>query len=257
MEPLFIGPQHMQLYGVYHAPVAGASRSGASALLCPPAGQEYMRTHRAYRWLAERLSKRGYHVLRFDYPGLGDSSGAMTDQTLDSWAAAARLASDELAAIGGQAQHAVVATRLGTAVAASAFAGVPLRSMVLWEPRSRPYDYILEALEIVGSGGESRANFVNDAGDLHFNGFCYPRALLDSLQHRTLADCDFSKVERVLLVTGRSKAYQEELVDAVGRTSDSCEVCVDSNNMDWNKVDRIGGIFLPQDLLRYVDGWLK
>ena len=44
-------------------------------VLCYPGGQEYIRSRRAFRQLAIRLSSAGFPVLRFDYHGCGDSSG--------------------------------------------------------------------------------------------------------------------------------------------------------------------------------------
>ena len=49
------------------------------AVLCPTFGHENMIAHRGWIRLAERLAACGFHVLRFDYPGTGDSAGSATD----------------------------------------------------------------------------------------------------------------------------------------------------------------------------------
>jgi alpha/beta superfamily hydrolase len=80
MTPLLFGSADAPLYGVHHAPQAAPQRTGI--VLCYPFGQEYMRAHRACRQLAMLLAKKGYHVLRFDYSGTGNSSGDVDSASL-------------------------------------------------------------------------------------------------------------------------------------------------------------------------------
>ncbi len=60
------------LFGLYHA-TSGSARS--AVLMCPPLGQDMIRSHRVYRQLADALAQQGIAVLRFDYYGSGDSAG--------------------------------------------------------------------------------------------------------------------------------------------------------------------------------------
>ncbi len=53
---------------------AGPGATGV--VLCAPWGHEAMWSHRAWRHLAADLASAGMPVLRFDYPGCGDSAGA-------------------------------------------------------------------------------------------------------------------------------------------------------------------------------------
>ncbi len=56
-----------------------------AVVLCYPIGQEYIRSHRAIYQLAVRLSQAGFHVLRFDYFGCGDSEGDFEEGSLAQW----------------------------------------------------------------------------------------------------------------------------------------------------------------------------
>ena len=82
-RPLHFGPVGSPLFGCYHPPDGAARRSGV--VLCYPFGQEYVRAHRAFRLLANRLASVGFHVLRFDYHGCGDSSGGRGRGDLSRW----------------------------------------------------------------------------------------------------------------------------------------------------------------------------
>ncbi len=79
------------VFAWHHPPVEGTRE--AAVILCRPFGYEAQCTQRAYRHLAERLSAAGFHVLRVDYHGTGDSSGGdADDDRLAAWAGSVRAA---------------------------------------------------------------------------------------------------------------------------------------------------------------------
>ncbi|NPD65155.1 alpha/beta fold hydrolase [Lichenicola cladoniae] len=62
----------------------GAGTTGV--VLCGAFGHENMNAHRGWKYLADHLSRQGFHVVRFDYPGTGDSLGLDTDpDRLAAW----------------------------------------------------------------------------------------------------------------------------------------------------------------------------
>ncbi len=134
MNLLFFGSSNRQLFGAYHAPLKAASARGA-ALLCPPWGPEYFVSHRVLRRLATRLSDSGYHVLRFDYYGTGDSAGKRQDGDLVSWCEDAAIALDELRDMSGYATAATFGIRLGAVIAwRLAQQREDVHQVVMWDP---------------------------------------------------------------------------------------------------------------------------
>src|SRR5919201_1417748 len=87
-------------------------------VLCYPGPQEYNVAHLAFRKLAGLLARRGWHVLRFDYRGTGDSAGASDEGDPTLWIQDLRAAVAELKDIAGISAVSVVGLRLGAAVAA-------------------------------------------------------------------------------------------------------------------------------------------
>ena len=71
-----------------------------------------MRTHKAARQLAMMLAKAGYHLLRFDYSGTGDSAGAGEDVTIAQWLEDIATAADELKETSGVSRIPFVGLRL-------------------------------------------------------------------------------------------------------------------------------------------------
>jgi uncharacterized protein len=140
----FFGSSSRQLFGAYRPPAHGVASRGA-ALLCPPWGQEYLVSHRIFRRLAVRLSESGYHVLRFDYYGTGDSAGEREEGDLQSWYDDATVALDELRDMSGCAAVATFGIRLGAVVAWHlATTRSDVHSTVLWDPVVHGEDYVRE-----------------------------------------------------------------------------------------------------------------
>jgi len=81
METFYFGESPKQLYGAYHPPRDFNDRKVA-VVLCYPIINEYLRAHRAFVRLATQLATEGFHVLRFDYFGCGDSYGDDDDGNL-------------------------------------------------------------------------------------------------------------------------------------------------------------------------------
>jgi uncharacterized protein len=146
MNLMFFGSSARQLFGAYHAPPPSVAGRGA-AVLCSPWGMESLACYRVLRRLAQRLSSSGYHVLRFDYYGTGDSAGERTDGDLTSWCADASIAVDELRDLSGCSTVASLGVRLGAVVAwRLALARQDVRTVVMWDPVVNGGDYVKELI---------------------------------------------------------------------------------------------------------------
>ena len=135
--PIRFGPLGHELLGLHQRPLGAGRQAGrVCCLLCNPFGQEAVRAHRVYRTLADRLARAGFHVLRFDYFGTGDSAGADEEGSLAAWTADVQRASDEIARRSGLPDVAWLGLRLGASLAALASAAAPRKPkrLVLWDP---------------------------------------------------------------------------------------------------------------------------
>jgi pimeloyl-ACP methyl ester carboxylesterase len=133
-QPLLFGATARRLFGLLQQ--AQGSASGLGVLLCNPFGQEAIRAHRMWRVLAERMSRAGHAVLRFDYFGTGDSMGDDADGDLEGWGDDALLAHRTLLEHSGVDRVVWVGMRLGATISARAAVRPPaeLRRLVLWDP---------------------------------------------------------------------------------------------------------------------------
>jgi pimeloyl-ACP methyl ester carboxylesterase len=77
----FRNSEGAKLHGMLHEPDPGTAR-GICVLLLSPGIKGRVGPHRLYLKMAARLVGLGFHVLRFDFAGLGDSEGAIDDSVL-------------------------------------------------------------------------------------------------------------------------------------------------------------------------------
>ena len=255
LEPLFFGPSHHQLYGVYH-PAARSRAVSAGVVLCYPAGQEYIRIHRAFRWLADQLAAIGFHVLRFDYTGQGDSAGEFADASLEQWIADGQLAIEELRSITGVRQVDLVGLRVGTLVAAALADQAAVRRLVLWEARAEPGAYHAEMLAQIAKSDQPLNDFIDDHGVVHLNGFAFSPGLLAAIDAFDVRNAPCRKVASVLFIGADEQHGPSGLAEQLQAQGARVDTSVIASPTDWNSIDDMGGLFLPLGTLRRIVEWL-
>jgi uncharacterized protein len=142
VNPLYLGTSRRRIFGVYE-PAVRAARPRA-AVLCYPWGAEYVYAHRSMRQLALRLAAAGFHTLRFDYYGTGDSDGDMSQADLDAWQGDTLAAIEGLKDIAGAARVTLIGLRLGGSIAAQVALrlGAQADALVLWDPVVSGAEYV-------------------------------------------------------------------------------------------------------------------
>jgi pimeloyl-ACP methyl ester carboxylesterase len=125
-----------ELFALHLEPSADATARDHAVLLCNPFGQEAIRAHRLYRVLGDRLAATGFHVLRFDYYGSGDSAGEDTEFDLDGAIADTVAAGNLLLQRSRVGKLSCLGLRLGGNIAALASRRwtEPLDHLLLFEP---------------------------------------------------------------------------------------------------------------------------
>jgi amino acid adenylation domain-containing protein len=134
IEPFYFRKSPKKLYGCHHLPQNSHDKAYA-IVLCYPIGQEYIRSHRAFYQLAVYLSRAGFHVLRFDYFGCGDSEGDFEEGSLLQWTNDIQTAIAEIQRRSGLTGVCLIGLRVGATLALQAVADCPhIESVILWEP---------------------------------------------------------------------------------------------------------------------------
>jgi pimeloyl-ACP methyl ester carboxylesterase len=239
MNLFFFGTSERQLFGAYHTPAANVPVRG-SALLCPPWGPEYFVAHRTLRQLAVRLADSGYHVLRFDYFGTGDSAGEREEGDLASWVDDARTALEELQDVGGDPRITVFGMRLGAVVARRLAKLQPaaVRDIVLWDPVADGKAYLAElhtAQAEIDRWSLTPHPAQDNAPTVELLGTPLPPAMADSIRNVTLDEFRELVPARVLVFFSDNKPGNEALCGALREAGTKLHTEVIPGQTPWRE----------------------
>jgi alpha-beta hydrolase superfamily lysophospholipase len=132
METFYFGDEN-ELFGAYWEPEV-AHPSNPQVLIINALGHEYMRSHSLLQRLSYELARAGFHVLRFDYFGTGDSEGIDLNCTLKRCLIDATKAQVELAAKAGMGPNLVIGIRVGANLALRMTSAGTVAGVVVWDP---------------------------------------------------------------------------------------------------------------------------
>jgi pimeloyl-ACP methyl ester carboxylesterase len=249
MNPFFFGNSNHPLYGVYHPPSALPHKKEA-ILLCPPFGQEYMRSHRAYRQLALLLNKKGFPVLRFDYRGTGDSFGDLEDTAVNDWLEDIKVAAEELKHTAQVDKISIVGLRLGGLLASAASADLQINRLILWDTVASGKDYQENLSQEITKFPNSLGKFIDQNGTLHFNGFALSKNQLQDLSKLDLYQQSPKASQTIQISSSESPAEQKLKLNWANKDNFSYQLTPAPG--DWNFVDDFGGILLPHEVIQEI-----
>jgi uncharacterized protein len=255
MNPLFFGSTGKALFGVYHPPRSRETRDHG-IVLCYPAGQEYMRAHRAFRQLAILLSKAGFPVLRFDYFGTGDSNGESEQGSMEQWVEDVGTAIQELKDNAAVERVSLVGLRLGATLAARVQERrSDVASVVLWDPVVDGSSYFREIVATAESAGatvrlpDGRADPDATVG---IYGYPWTGRLRRELDGVGLDAYRAPAKDRVAVLVSRERTDYLSLRDHYARQTDRLTYrCIPSPG-DWAYIDAYGSALLPQDIIQGI-----
>lgn len=246
MNPFFFGRSQQPLFGIYHAPKGAARDSGV--VICPPLGQEYMRTHRALRQLALHLGKAGFHALRFDYSGTGDSAGDNDVASVDRWLADITTAIDELKDTAGVRRVSIAGIRLGASLGfLAARERSDVDSVVLWDPVVRGADYLDEMFGLAGTLAPRPADSAVGLG-----GFALTPGFQREIRGIDLGAVARHPARRNFVVVSEERAdYTGLHRHLLAQTSPSAYAHIASGG-SWADAEQMGAVLLPQAIIQGI-----
>jgi pimeloyl-ACP methyl ester carboxylesterase len=254
MHPLFFGDSQKPLFGLYHRPW-GQNIRDVGIVLCYPGPQEYMTAHWAYRRLAGILSKSGFHVLRFDYFGTGDSAGESLEGNISQWKRDVGTAARELIDMSGAKSISLVGARLGAALAAqAAIEDIYLRDVVLWDPVINGRAYLEELKALQRHLFPSKAEEFEKNGELL--GYPISPAMVTGIEEVDLLVHPPPGGERVSLVVSEERKEYRHFAESFrsrGRMIDYRHV---PDSTEWGKAEDLIQASLLNNVIREIEAVL-
>lgn len=245
----FFGSAAEPLFGIHYSPAGGEARPSA-VLICPPIGWEYMRTHWAARNVAQLLVRRGFHVLRFDYFGTGDSAGASGDGSVKRWIEDVETAAAELLTLSGTTDLTVVGIRHGATFAAlAADRDLDMGHLVMWDPVVDGADYLRSLLRMQEEALRNRpgAPLAEEVCGDELLGSPYPPALRVELESLNLVAAWPGGLPATLIASRRRPEYEA----LAAHVDIDHEVVEDAGA--WEDVSAALSSLLPVNIPRRID----
>jgi pimeloyl-ACP methyl ester carboxylesterase len=232
-------------------------------LLCPPIGQEYVRSHWAIRQVALALVRAGFHCFRFDWFGVGDSSGELAEATLARWKEDAVNAAQELRDAAGVRKLSIVGLRFGATVAAMAAREIAPSSLILWDPVLEGASYVAQLRRIHEQLISDQARYWSapprrpDEGGTELCGFDFGEGILAEIRRVEAAQlADLPRARVCLLRSSGSSdlsAFEQRL------RAGALEVELRSTTMQakWASARDVEELLLPADAVRATTAFLE
>jgi uncharacterized protein len=253
MNSLFFGSSDQPLFGNYHPPASDQYQS-SGILICSPMGHEYTKTHNALRSLAVKLSKQGYAVLRFDYYGIGDSSGKSDTGTIERWLNDIDTAVKELRDMSGEQKVNIIGLRSGALLAGHYAESKKIDQLLLWEPVTDGEKFI-ERLNIMQQDmlvDDNRFDYpISIKTENEFLGSPYSTELQQQLR-----DCSLNKLEKIkanaVHFISRDQMHLDELTASLNEKCKTTQCHHTEDGEDWNDIDRIEDILLASKSIQAI-----
>jgi len=222
-------------------------------------GREYIVSHRALRQLAVRLSSTGFHVLRFDFYGCGDSYGDFEEWRVLHWLNDISTAISELQRRCSLRKVCLIGLRLGATLAmiAGAERG-DVESMVLWDPIISGSSYVKELSmlhqEFLQYYLESWKDRHADDGHCEVLGFPLTASMRADLNKIDLVAIQGKPAQKILEIQSGEKPGAEPLRKHLQGTGAHVEFQRHTDHTPW-----FGGVFqllVPAKIIQAVVNWV-
>jgi alpha/beta superfamily hydrolase len=247
------------LFGCYHRP-QGKNQRDCGVVLCYPLGQEYIWSHRTFLQLANRLSKVGFPVLRFDFTGCGDSEGDCDQWGIRQWKTDIESGLVELKTRGDVKKVCLIGLRLGATLARMVGGNrEDIEGIVLWDPVINGMDYVAE---LKSQQQEQLRRFVDVPKNLTFEnkdqevlGFTLTTNLLTDLQSINLLTVSSQYDKKILFIQSTESPSGKDFESQLRKAHPLVEFQHLPSNSIWIQGDALTGKLVPRHIVESVVSW--
>ncbi|PCI63730.1 MAG: hypothetical protein COB38_13390 [Gammaproteobacteria bacterium] len=261
--PFFIRSLNKHLFAYYHKPTSHAptghapskqsSKKEQAILLCYPTGQEYLRIFRCFKLLTKRLTDLGFHVLRFDYFGTGDSDGNAIDCNMDIWTHNINDAIEQLKSKSGLNEVSILGLRLGANLANKAAANrTDIGTIINWDPIIDGESNLASLKTMHREMLVDKDRFYikrdsNECDKSELIGFNYSEQLLQELQNIKSTDWSKEMQSKHHVIFSNNKQQHNNSASDKFNNSDTFDT-----SLSWTDTEQIETSVAPQTIISHI-----
>ncbi|WP_075186283.1 hybrid non-ribosomal peptide synthetase/type I polyketide synthase [Teredinibacter haidensis] len=261
-SPIYFGNNN-ELYGICHTPKEIISDTGV--LFCYPIGQEYMKSHWAFRLLANQLIAKGIPVFKFDYYGTGDSLGGQEDWNVDRWAKDISRAAEQLRIMSGLSKISIVSLRFGSVLAAKAIDnGLAVETLVLWNPVICGSKYLtsLKKMNQKALIEEKRTYpYPSDeqlgADNNEILGFYYTEEIQKEIESSQLMNAIFQYCRNIAITSSHDDDEFLFFLSSLKSRFPTAEYHLLKENVDWYDFQQFQNAILPSEMILKISSLIE
>lgn len=254
VRPLYFRKGNEYLFGCHHQPI-GQAKSRGAVVLCPAIGDEYYYSHRTLRQLASQLARVGFHVLRFDYFGTGDSAGQDESATLAQWLLDVGSAIGEIKRLSRCDRVSVIGIRLGATLAWQAVKDRDdIEGLALWNPMLTGANLLNQWTKLQSNHNQALNYHPDTPGVTEIMGNQLSSALLNELQDLRMPPLARPEGHTLILVNQETEDIHAFAAEAKKEGSNvSLEVVDDPEIWQQNDLEAI----VASAALKAIAQWLE
>ena len=262
ITPCYFG-RNNALYGIFQQPETvntTGTISTLGVLFCYPIGQEYMKSHWAFRLLANALVAEGIPVFKFDYYGTGDSLGDTDDWCIDRWSSDIVEAANHFKTTANITKLAVISLRFGCVLAANAIdKGLHVDELILWNP-------VVTGSQYLNTIKQSNRHSINneqcyfpfptdeDLGvqENEIMGYCYNEKVLKQIQSAQLMNNRIENCDNVFITAStHDEQFTHLLASLKPKFNNACYHLIEEA-VDWDDYQKFQDAVLPSEMIHRI-----
>ncbi len=171
----------------------------AAIIFIGPIGPEYMSCHRSIKLLSEKLAQSGFHSIRYDPLGMGNSSGNLEDSGLwNKWLNTPTAINNHLFKKFNINETIFIALRSGCLILSEVLKKTPVKAAILWYPHTKGKAFIrsIQLLDsVLYKKDISPTNYAMEGG-----GYPFSVETQNKIKNIKLSDINIDLIENILTI---------------------------------------------------------
>ena len=221
--------ENEKLFYTHHLPKNKSIKS--AVIIISPVGPEYMHCYRSVKMLARELAEKGFHSIRYDPIGIGNSTGDLEDPDIwGKWINCVNHITTYLKNGYEIEDIVLVGLRSGCLVLSDALMVLPKVNAVFWYPYTMGAKYVRD-IELLDSMLYRNKDLSTEDDTLDGGGYPVTADLKSKIKNINLKSIESSKLSNILIINSKETNVSQNFHNRM------LEMGVNSEQLDLDGLD--------------------